>query len=117
LKNIFQCPESTIQSLEIGKGTELEIPLSSVVSEIIYVKPKPSNLTQIKLNPHLCYQPDYDLATLLRPLEEVKTLEHLDLSHIFSDRIEALSSIIPRLRGLTKITFNVDTSNCDKNKS
>jgi hypothetical protein len=107
LQSIFQCPESTVQSLEISGTTGFEISLSSILSDIVSVKPKTSKLTKINLAGDVASS-QLDLATLLRPLEDDSTLEHLNLGLLESPkRIQELLSSIPRLRGLKEITFTI----------
>jgi hypothetical protein len=117
-KNIFQCEESKIESLKISGETKFETALSSVISEIISLKPKTSKLTEINLA-NLVRLPSstLDLATLMRPLEEESTLEHLDIGLYRSPaKVQELLSSIPRIRGLKEITFDVRQDYYDRNK-
>jgi hypothetical protein len=109
LQNIFQCPDANIQTIEISFDTEFETPMCSFLSEIISSKPMASKLTEINLaeldNDN---KAKLDFATFLRPLEEVSTLEHLNLGFIGTPaKIQELLSCIPRMRGLKEITFHI----------
>jgi hypothetical protein len=71
--------------------------------------PETSRLTRLNLaSLNRARNSNLDVATLLRPLAEESTFEHLVLGSIDSEeRVHELLSNIPRLRGLKERTFDV----------
>jgi hypothetical protein len=105
-KSAFQCLASNIQSLTISLGTRFHTPVSTILSEIIVLKPNTSKLTEIRLELGYGDWKEFDLAALLGPLEEDSMLKCLDLGGICTaERVNELFSSIPRLRGLKEIAF------------